>query len=189
MGTVKERVLARVNGSQAVKLVKRLRFYAWAYGEIGEADSEIGILGEYIVGQALDCLPKTRSVNGEYDLTRADGTTIEVKTTCRARQPKARNRHKSPSWQWNISDQRRALEGRSTIADLWIFIKVEMPEDEMKKRTFDPFADQWYTLYLVTGQALLATGQKRQISESNVKRIAFATCTPKELAKALVRSV
>ena len=63
------------------KLLNVLVFYKWAFGDLTESDSDVGILAEYLVGDALHCLPPARKVNAPYDLVMKDGTTLEIKAT------------------------------------------------------------------------------------------------------------
>lgn len=77
------------------KMIDRVAYYEWAYGHLGEQDSDIGPVGEFLVGKLLKCLPKSRSVNALFDLELKKGERtigIEVKTTS-LRQPSSR------SWQ------------------------------------------------------------------------------------------
>ena len=56
--------------------IEKLRFYEWAYGRLAESDSDIGPIGEFMVGRILGCLHKARKVNDLYDLIAKDGTAI-----------------------------------------------------------------------------------------------------------------
>ena len=54
--------VAKMGAAALTRVVKLVKFYQWAYGNIGEADAEIGILGEYVVGSALGCLDRKRTI-------------------------------------------------------------------------------------------------------------------------------
>lgn len=166
-------------GAKAVaRIVQTVKYYEWAYGNIGEVDTEIGILGEYVVGKALGCLNKKRTVFGTYDLTMKDGTTIEVKTTCKKN---SQSRGRPAEWCWDIDNQKSALEGRVKIADWWVFLKVEFPENATKNKLFNPFDEKWWTAYLVSGEALLASGVKSRVRCATLTRCKAVECRLSEL--------
>lgn len=176
---------ALVLGASAVaRIVQTVKYYEWAYGNIVEADTEIGILGEYVVGSALGCLTRRRSVFGTYDLTLKSGATIEVKTTCR-KNPQSRGR--PPEWRWDIENQKRVLTEGRNVADWWVFLKVEFPEKAAQSRLFNPFDERWWTAYLVAGKDLLATGVKVRVSEATLRRCQAVTCKLSGLKDALAR--
>lgn len=156
---------------------KRIRFYYWMYGDIGESDSDIGTLGEYVVGKVLECLPERRKVHSAYDLTLGDGRTLEVKTTST---PDLCG-NGSRRWRWRIKDQKRMLEGREPMADFWIFLKVQFPKT--RGPLFDFFDEKWWTAYAVRGADLLAHGAKVTICESVVARLAVVTGTLSDLKR------
>ena len=56
------------------KAMKVLSFYRWAFGDLTESDSDVGILAEYLVGDILGCLPPTRKDQAPFDLVMKDGT-------------------------------------------------------------------------------------------------------------------
>ena len=72
------------------KALNVLSFYRWAFGDLTEQDSDIGMLAEYLVGDILNCLTSTRKVQAPFDLIMKDGTTIEVKATTHKRVKKYR---------------------------------------------------------------------------------------------------
>ena len=83
------------------KALKTLSFYKWAFGDLTEQDSDIGMLAEYLVGDILNCLPPSRKVNAPFDLIMKDGTTLEIKATTH----KYARKGKTPYYRWKVSTQ------------------------------------------------------------------------------------
>ena len=52
----------------------KLKFYEWAYGRLAEADSDVGILGEFMAGPYIGGLEARRREKAPYDLVADDGT-------------------------------------------------------------------------------------------------------------------
>ena len=150
------------------KLLNALSFYKWAFGDLTESDSDVGILAEYLVGDLLGCLPPSRKVNAPFDLKTRSGTTIEVKATTHKHAPKGR----TPFYRWNISAQSEALKGNRTIADVWVFLIATFPGaifgTSSVARAFD--LKNW-TCYLVSGEQLRTAGCARYVSESTLRRL------------------
>ena len=57
-------------------LLRVLRFYRWAFGDLMVDDSDIGTIGEYLVGDALDCLPPQRKQKAPFDLVTKSGASL-----------------------------------------------------------------------------------------------------------------
>lgn len=159
------------------RLADRIAFYEWAYGHLGESDSDIGALGEFVVARALGCLPPKRTVNATFDLVTKEGVTLEVKTTsklgCRG------------VYMWNIADQRTALKGRRPLADMWIFLKTAFPEDAAERRLFDPFESKYWSCAVLAGETLRASGLVRELRESTLLRLGAVFGPLDGLAQAL----
>jgi len=151
-----------------VKLLKALSFYRWAFGDLTEQDSDIGMLAEYLVGDLLGCLPPTRKVNAPYDLVTKSGTTIEVKATTH----KYTRKNWTPYYRWNVRTQSESLKGNRPIADFWVFLMATFPQETSRTphvvQAFDP--KNW-SCYLVTGETLRTSGCTRNVSESTLRRL------------------
>lgn len=163
------------------RLLDRISFYEWAYGHLGESDSEIGVLGEFVAGRALGRLPSRRTVKADFDLVSPEGLNLEVKTTSK--------RRPSGIFAWDISDQRQALAGKRKLADAWIFLKAAFPEGAATKRTFDPFENRYWTCAVLKGETLRASGLKRELRETTLLRLGGAFRPLRELDRALKEAV
>ena len=160
------------------KALNVLSFYRWAFGDLTEQDSDIGMLAEYLVGDLLGCLPPTRKVNAPFDLKMKSGVTIEVKATTHKY---ARN-GKTPYYRWKVSTQSEALKGCRAIADYWLFLTATFP----REKSGTPHVAQAFDLknwkaYVVTGEKLRTAGCTRYVSESTLRRLGVEPMPLKDL--------
>ena len=162
------------------KLLNALSFYKWAFGDLTESDSDVGILAEYLVGDLLGCLPPSRKVNAPFDLKTKSGVTIEVKATTHKRAMKGR----TPYYRWDVSAQSEALKGNRTIADVWVFLIATFPRPasgtSSVARAFD--LKNW-SCYLVSGEQLRTACCARYVSESTLRRLGVEPFPLGELKK------
>lgn len=161
-------------------LIQRIRYYEWAYGHLGESDTDIGTIGEFMVGSILDCLPPARKDQGVFDLTTKSGVSIEVKTTTHMMKG---GRGGQPYYCWSVSDQRTAFEGKKPLASVWIFLIATFPESASSRRSFNAFDPRYWTVYLATGEQVKSTGCKANLTESALKRLGLASFPLSELKK------
>ena len=162
------------------KLLNVLTFYKWAFGDLTEQDSDIGMLAEYLVGDLLGSLPPARKVQAPYDLIMKDGTTIEIKATTHKATPKGR----TPYYRWDVSTQSEMLKGNRPIADYWVFLITTFPrETSGAPRVVQAFDLKNWTCYLVTGEQLRTAGCTRYISESTLRRLGVEAFPLGELKK------
>ena len=160
------------------KAMKVLSFYRWAFGDLTESDSDVGILAEYLVGDILGCLPPTRKDQAPFDLVMKDGTTIEVKCVTHKYDPK---RGRAPYYRWDVSTQSDALKGKRAIADVWLFLVVSFPRGASRTpRAFQAFDLRHWSCYMVSGERLRTAGCSSYVSESTLRRLGvepFAVAT------------
>ena len=162
------------------KALQALSFYKWAFGDLTEQDSDIGILAEYLVGDLLGCLPPSRKVNAPFDLITKSGVTIEVKATTHKRIQKGRTSY----YRWDVSTQSEALKGNRAIADVWVFLIATFPRvTSNTPRVAQAFDLKNWTCYLVSGEHLRTAGCARIISESTLHRLGCASFPLGELKK------
>ena len=149
-------------------ILKVLSFYKWAFGDLTEQDSDIGMLAEYLVGDILNCLPPTRKVQAPFDLIMKSGTTIEVKATTHKRVKKGR----TPYYCWDVSTQTEALKGNRAIADYWVFLIATFPREISRTpRVVQAFDPKNWQCYVVSGEKLRTAGCTKYVSESTLKRL------------------
>ena len=164
------------------KLLNALSFYRWAFGDLTEQDSDIGMLAEYLVGDLLGCLPPTRKVNAPFDLIMKNGTTIEVKATTHKYAQKGR----TPYYRWDVSTQSEMLKGNRSIADYWLFLMASFPrEASSTPRVVQAFDLKNWKVYVVTGEKLCTAGCTRYVSESTLRRLGVEAFPLGELKKRL----
>ena len=161
-------------------LLKVLSFYRWAFGDLTDQDSDIGMLAEYLVGDILNCLPPNRKVQAPFDLIMKDGTTLEVKATTHKREEKGR----TPYYRWDVSTQSEMLKGNRPIADEWIFLIASFPRETSRTpRVVQAFDRKNWKAYVVSGEQLRTAGCTRYVSESTLRRLGVEAFPLGELKK------
>jgi len=160
------------------KALKTLSFYKWAFGDLTEQDSDIGMLAEYLVGDILNCLPPSRKVNAPFDLITKNGTTLEVKATTHKYAQKGR----TPYYRWDVSTQSEMLKGNRSIAGYWLFLIATFPrETSSAPRVVQAFDLKNWKAYVVSGEKLRTAGCTRYVSESTLKRLGAKAIPLKDL--------
>ena len=161
------------------KLLNVLTFYKWAFGDLTEQDSDVGMLAEYLVGDILNCLPPTRKVQAPYDLIMKDGTTLEIKATTHKYDPK---RGRTSYYRWDVSTQAEMLKGNRPIADYWVFLIANFPRETSRTpRVVQAFDLKNWRAYAVTGEKLRTAGCTRYVSESTLRRLGVEPVPLKDL--------
>ena len=164
------------------KALNVLSFYRWAFGDLTEQDSDIGMLAEYLVGDILNCLPPTRKVNAPFDLITKSGTTIEVKATTH----KYTQRGKERYYRWDANTQSEALKGNRPIADVWVFLAAAFPGTTAgTPRVMQAFDPKNWKCYVVSGEQLRTAGCTRYVSESTLRRLGVEAIPLTELRKCI----
>ena len=162
------------------KALRVLSFYRWAFGDLTDQDSDVGMLAEYLVGDILNCLPPTRKVQAPFDLIMKDGTTIEVKATTHKREKKGR----TPYYCWDVSTQSEMLKGNRPIADYWVFLIASFPRETSRTpRVVQAFDLKNWKCYVVSGEKLRTAGCTKYVSESTLKRLDVVAFPLGELKK------
>ena len=162
------------------KALQALSFYKWAFGDLTEQDSDIGILAEYLIGDLLGCLPPSRKVNAPFDLITKSGVTIEVKATTH----KSARNGKTSYYRWDVKTQSEALKGNRAIADVWVFLVADfLRATSGTPRVAQAFDLKNWTCYLVPGKELRTSGCTSYVSESTLRRLGFASFPLGELKK------
>ena len=160
------------------KVLKTLSFYKWAFGDLTEQDSDIGMLAEYLVGDILNCLPPTRKMNAPFDLIMKDGTSLEIKATTHKRVKKGR----TPYYCWDVSTQSEMLKGNRPIADHWVFMIASFPRETSRTpRVVQAFDLKNWKCYVVSGEKLRTAGCTKYVSESTLKRLGVEAFPLKDL--------
>ena len=164
------------------KLLNVLTFYKWAFGDLTEQDSDVGMLAEYLVGDILNCLPPTRKIQAPYDLIMKDGTTLEIKATTH----KYARKGKTPYYRWDVSSQKEMLKGNRPIANYWVFLIANFPRETSRKpRVVQAFDPKNWQCYVVSGEQLRTAGCTRYVSESTLRRLEIEPIPLAELKKSI----
>lgn len=154
-------------------IIEKVRYYEWAYGRLAESDSDIGVLGEYMVGRELKCLPKGgRRSQALYDLVTKEGVSIEVKTTTRWKNYPGGRKVRL----WDVRDQLTAFAGKRPLAQIWIFLVADFPPDVAKQPSFNAFDLRWWTAYVDSGEHLRSLNPKQSITLRMLERLKVSAC-------------
>ena len=151
------------------RALRLVRFYKWAFGDLTASDSDIGVIGEYLVGDMLGCLPPERKPQAAFDLVTKKGVSIEVKTTTTTvAQGKDRR-----VYRWYVNDQRTALEGARPLADVWVFMAAKFLEKNRTDiaRQLSVFDPKSWICWIATGEQVKASGCRTKISEATFERL------------------
>ena len=160
------------------KLLNVLTFYKWAFGDLTDQDSDVGMLAEYLVGDILNCLPPSRKVNAPFDLKTKSGVTIEVKATTH----RLVREGKTPYYRWAVKTQSEALKGNRAIADYWVFLIASFPRETSRTpRVVQAFDLKNWKCYVVSGEKLRTAGCTKYVSESTLKRLGVEAFPLKDL--------
>lgn len=189
-------------------LTDRIAYYELAYGHLAEADSDLGVIAEYMVGKLLGCLPPSRKVNAKYDLIMKDGTTIEVKATGK-KQSQSGGR---PSiYRWDVGTQLHSIKNQKRpqrasiesdlsttvplllstttkslqLAKCWLFLIANFPPESVSRSRFDVFDPKYWTVYCATGAQLAAAGVTRYVTESTLRRLNISPLPLASLPRAI----
>lgn len=153
------------------KALRVLNFYRWAFGDLTEPDSDIGMLAEYLVGDILGCLPPARKERAPYDLVMKDGTTIEVKAVTH----KYCKKGCKPYYRWNIKTQNQCIKGNRPIADIWLFLMADFPQRASRlPLAFQAFDLRHWTCFSATGETIRALNRTGYMTESALRGVGLA---------------
>lgn len=154
------------------RALRTIRFYKWAFGDLAASDSDIGMAAEYLVGEALDCLPPGRKVNALFDLVTKSGVNLEVKATTKLYEDRGRK----PVYRWNITTQAAAIKGKRSLADFWIFLIAKFPSSSV-----DILDYRYWRAYIVTADQLRACKVTSALRESSLTRLGLVSFPLSEL--------
>lgn len=146
-------------------------FWSWACLDL-LSNTMRGVLAEYIVGLALDCVDgRTRLEWDAADLRTADGARVEVKSSAylqswQQQQPSRISFDIRPTTGWDAPTNTYATE-RKRQADVYVFC-VFTPTD---KDDADPLnLDQWDFYVMSTNRLNAAVGEQKTITLTSLRR-------------------
>lgn len=168
--------------------IDKYDFWQWAHSDF-LSNAQRGVLAEYIVGTALNCLEEKRLEWDAHDLVTDDGIKIEVKSAAYVQ-----------SWQQKkLSDIRFDIGGkqswfaetntfnnvRERAADVYVFCVLA----EKTREKIDPLnTDQWFFIVLSAETINNKFGDQKTVGLSTLKSIGARPITFQELKTAIERS-
>ena len=162
------KVVGQIVLRAAADVAAKLAFYEWAYGRLAEADSDVGILGEFLCGLYVGGLEARRREKAPCDLVASNGETVEVKTSF----GRERSSHGTRDiLRWNLRNERAALQGARPVADRWLFVHVAFPADA--GRFFDVFDPSWWRVWVVPGSEVRRLNPGSNLSEACLARAGY----------------
>lgn len=161
-------------------------FWSWACSDL-VSNAMRGVLAEYIVGLALDCLDgRTRLEWDAADLRTADGLRVEVKSSAylqswQQQRPSKIRFNIRPTTGWDAATNAYATE-RERQADVYVFC-VFTPTD---KADADPLnLDQWDFYVMSTNRLNTAVGEQKTIALTSLRRHEPLECAFAELRECI----
>ena len=162
-----------------MKKIDKADFWRWAHSDF-LSNAQRGVLAEYIVGKALNCLREKRVEWDAHDLVTDEGIKVEVKSAAYIQ-----------SWaQKKLSDVRFDIgrkqswfaktnafnDRRERAADVYVFCVLA----EKDRERVDPLdIDQWFFIVLPSETINSKLGEQKTVGLSTLesigaRRIAFA---------------
>ncbi len=154
-----------------------LGFWRWAASDLVN-NAMRGVLAEYIVGLALDCVEGTRVEWDAADLITAQGCRVEVKSAAYLQSWKQNDLSPisfgiMPTTGWDATTNTISVERRRQ-ADVYVFCLLV----HTNKSSVDPLnLDQWQFYVLPTSRLNAAVGDQKRISLAALRRLEPATGT------------
>jgi hypothetical protein len=148
-----------------------LQFWRWASSDL-VSNAMRGVLAEYIVGLALNCVAGTRVEWDACDLVTVQGTKVEVKSAAyvqswKQKGPSTISFSITPTTGWDAATNTSSAERRRQ-ADVYVFCLLAHPD----KATIDPLdLDQWKFYALSTAQLDATVGGQKTISLGALLRL------------------
>lgn len=160
-------------------------FWNWAHSDF-LSNAQRGILAEYIVGKALNCLKGKRLEWNAYDLVTNSGIKIEVKSAAYL-QSWEQNKFseirfdigQKKSWYTETNTFNKASE-RS--ADLYVFSVLS----EKDRKKIDPLnLKQWFFMVLPTGTINIRFGKQKTVGLSTLENLGVRHLAFEEIKAAI----
>lgn len=165
--------------------LNREDFWRWAYSDF-LSNAQRGVLAEYIVGKALDCLKEKRLEWDAHDLQTDNGIKIEVKS---AAYIQSWNQQKLSDIRFNIAKKQSWFAETNTTnavrersADMYVFCVLA----ETNRDKINPLdTDQWFLMVLPAETINKTFGNQKTIGLSTLERIGTIRIAFQELKAAI----
>jgi hypothetical protein len=123
-------------------IIDKNNFWNWAHSAF-LANTQRGILAEYIVGNALQCLGDSRTEWDVYDLKLENGKTIEVKSSAYIQNWE---QTKDSTIRFGIAEKKNS---KKRVADIYVFAVFSVKKEN--EELANPLnVDQWFFMVLAT---------------------------------------
>jgi len=146
-------------------------FWNWAHSNF-LSNAYRGVLAEYIVGKALECLPEKRTEWDAYDLLTKDGLKIEIKSSAYVQsweqsKPSAIRFDIAEKQSWDAQTNTYS-ESATRSADIYVFC-VLAEKDKNKANPLD--LDQWFFMVIPTYVLNDQVSKQKSVGLSTLERI------------------
>jgi hypothetical protein len=164
-------------------------FWRWAHSDF-LSNAQRGVLAEYIVGMALNCLKDKRLEWDAHDLVTNDGIKIEVKSAAYVQswdQKKLSDIRfdigRKQSW---FAETNTFNNKRDRIADVYVFCVLA----EKDRKKIDPLdISQWFFIVLPSETINNKFGNQKTVGLSTLERIRVRQVSFQELKTEIKRSI
>lgn len=146
-------------------------FWRWAHS-VFLSNAQRGVLAEYIVGRALNCLSEKRVEWDAHDHLMRDGTTIEVKSSAyiqswNQKRPSDIRFDIARKQSW-VAETNTFKDKRERTADVYIFCVLA----EKNRQRIDPLdLNQWFFMALASDAINDKLSDQKSVGLSTLKNI------------------
>ena len=151
--------------------VDKNKFWAWAYSDF-LSNAARGVLAEYIVAEALDCLPPQRVEWDAYDLCTSTGLRIEVRSsaylqTWNQKKPSVIRFDVAPKRGW-YAETNQMVKSPERAADMYVFCILEEGD---RSRANPLMRNQWSFIVLATDNLATNIGAQKSVGLGTLARL------------------
>lgn len=162
--------------------IDRNDFWQWAYSNL-VSNAQRGVLAEYIVGKALNCLSEKRLEWDAFELVTHDGIKVEVKS---AAYVQSWNQEKLSDIRFDIARKQSWFAETNTYsyirerqADVYVFCVLA----EKDRQRIDPLdLNQWFFIVLSSETINKKLADKKSVGLSTLERRGLQRITFDDLA-------
>ena len=156
-----------------MQTINKNKFWEWAFTDC-VSNSLRGVLAEFIVGKAVQCLDRPRVEWDDYDLKTKDGIKIEVKSSAyvqswhvKESKPSQINFDIASKKGWSSETRITSKEAKRS-ANVYVFCVLKEKNHEL----VDPLdLDQWFFLVLSTKTINESLGNQKSVSLARLEKL------------------
>lgn len=155
-------------------IIDKNNFWTWAHSKF-LANTQRGILAEYIVGSALGCLGDSRTEWDAYDLKLANGKTIEVKSAAYLQNW---GQTKDSVIRFGIAEKKNS---NKRAADVYVFAVFDVKREDAA--IANPLnVAQWFFMVLATSDVDKRFGKGKTVGLGALEKLGLKRLKYSELA-------